>query len=147
MKTTKKAYTSVVTPILIIALTANLVSCGTILYPERHNQKAGQIDPAVAILDGIGLLFYIIPGVIAFAVDFSNHSIYLPQGHSSRKFSQIQVDKKLDLSAIEESIRNETGKAVDLQQSNIKVIRLDSAAELDSAFALYDTNGQIALAR
>ncbi|HTN93441.1 MAG TPA: hypothetical protein VMJ33_02560 [Gallionella sp.] len=147
MKTTKKAYTSVVTPILIIALTANLASCGTILYPERHNQKAGQIDPAVAILDGIGLLFYIIPGVIAFAVDFSNHSIYLPQGHSSHKFSQIQVDKKLDLSTLEESIRNGTGKAVDLQQSNIKVFRLDSAAELDSAFALYDTNGQIALAR
>ena len=147
MKTARKAYTSIVTPILIVTLTTNLASCGTILYPERHNQKAGQIDPAVAILDGIGLLFYIIPGVIAFAVDFSNHSIYLPQGHSSRKFSQIQLDKKLDLSTIEESVRNETGKTVDLQQPDIKVIRLDSAAELDSAFALYNTNSQIALAQ
>ena len=32
----------------------------------------------MAVLDGIGLLFFIIPGVIAFAVDFSNGTIYLP---------------------------------------------------------------------
>ena len=32
----------------------------------------------MAVLDGIGLLFFILPGVIAFAVDFSNGTIYLP---------------------------------------------------------------------
>ncbi len=147
MKTTKRAFSSIVTTILIITMTVNLASCGTILYPERHNQKAGQIDPAVAILDGIGLLFYIIPGVIAFAVDFNNHSIYLPQGHSSHKFSQIQFNKKLDMSTIEESIRSETGKAINLQQSDIEVIKLESVADLDSKFALYDTDNHVALAR
>src|ERR1700679_4192321 len=55
-----------------------LMGCGTLMYPERKGQRGGSIDAGVAILDGIGLLFGIIPGVIAFAVDFSNGTIYLP---------------------------------------------------------------------
>jgi len=46
---------------LVLALTAQL-ACGTILYPERRGQKSGRIDPAVAIMDGIGLLLFLIPG-------------------------------------------------------------------------------------
>jgi hypothetical protein len=55
-----------------------LMGCGTILYPERKGQKSGKIDTGVAILDGIGVLFFVVPGVIAFAVDFYNGTIYLP---------------------------------------------------------------------
>ncbi len=61
-----------------IAAVLPLAACGTILYPERKGQKDGRIDPAVVILDGLGLLLFLIPGVIAFAVDFSNGTIYLP---------------------------------------------------------------------
>lgn len=67
---------------LILSLT--LTACGTILYPERKGQVSGQIDPAIAVMDGIGLLFFLVPGVIAFAVDFSNGTIYLPHGKRSR---------------------------------------------------------------
>jgi hypothetical protein len=48
------------------------------MYPERKGQIDGKIDPTVAILNGIGLLLFLVPGVIAFAVDFSNGTIYLP---------------------------------------------------------------------
>ena len=61
-------------------LTAMLSSCGTLLYPERRGQSAGRLDWKVIFLDGIGLLFFFIPGVIAFAVDFLNGTIYLPSG-------------------------------------------------------------------
>src|SRR5215472_17337813 len=57
---------------------AAATSCGTILYPERRGQPRGPLDPGVVVLDAIGLLFFIIPGVIAFAVDFSTGAIYLP---------------------------------------------------------------------
>lgn len=57
---------------------AALGACGTIMYPERKGQIDGKIDPTVAILNGIGLFFFLVPGVIAFAVDFSNGTIYLP---------------------------------------------------------------------
>jgi len=65
--------------VLICAvLILQLAGCGTIMYPERKGQKSGKIDAGVAILDGIGLLFFLIPGIIAFAVDFNNGTIYLP---------------------------------------------------------------------
>ena len=54
--------------------------CGTIFYPERKGQPAGPIDWKIVALDGIGLLFFFVPGVIAFAVDFNNGAIYLPPG-------------------------------------------------------------------
>ena len=152
MKTAKKALNSIVVPLLAFTMIVNLASCGTILYPERKGQKAGQIDPGVAILDGVGLLFFIIPGVIAFAVDFSNNTIYMPHGHSSKfdsshKYSQLQISKKLDAATIQNLIRAETGTAINLQQSNMEVIKLDSVADLDSKFALYGTDNHIALAQ
>ncbi len=58
--------------------TAVVSGCGTILHPERKGQPAGQIDWKIVALDGLGLLFFFIPGVIAFAVDFNNGTIYLP---------------------------------------------------------------------
>ena len=74
---------------LAVSLMTQLSACGTIFYPERRGQVSGQIDPAIAIMDAIGLLFYIIPGLLAFAVDFITGAIYLPGG------KQAQVDPKL----------------------------------------------------
>ncbi|MGA9666624.1 MAG: hypothetical protein WBQ69_09280 [Gallionella sp.] len=152
MKTARKALNSIVVPLLAFTMIVNLASCGTILYPERKGQKPGHIDPAVAILDGVGLLFFIIPGVIAFAVDFSNNSIYLPRSHSSKfdslqEYSQIRADKKLDAAAIQNIIRAETGTDISLEQANMKIVRLKSAADLDSEFSLYGTDNHIALTR
>jgi len=56
-----------------------VAGCGTILYPERRNQPpGGNLDWGIVALDGVGLLLFFIPGVIAFAVDFSTGAIYLP---------------------------------------------------------------------
>jgi hypothetical protein len=52
--------------------------CGTIMYPERKGQVHGPLDWRVVALDAAGLLLFFIPGVIAFAVDFTNGTIYLP---------------------------------------------------------------------
>jgi hypothetical protein len=55
-------------------------SCGSLLYPERVGQsRRGPIDPGVAILDGLGLLLFLVPGIIAFAVDFSTGALFLPE--------------------------------------------------------------------
>jgi hypothetical protein len=45
-------------------------ACGTILHPERRGQNGGRIDSGIAVLDGVCVLFFIIPGIIAYAVDF-----------------------------------------------------------------------------
>src|SRR5476651_117793 len=92
-----------------------LMGCGTLMYPERRGQKGGSIDAGVAVLDGIGLFFGIIPGVIAFAVDFSNGTIYMPERTriGSLDFKNIKEakfdPKHTSLASIERTIKNETG--------------------------------------
>lgn len=56
-----------------------VAGCGMILHPERRNQPTGgSVDWSIFALDAVGLLLFFIPGVIAFAVDFSTGAIYLP---------------------------------------------------------------------
>src|SRR5882672_1632245 len=91
IETMKKALKALFCAVLVLHATA----CGTLMHPERKGQTQGPIDVGVAILDGIGLLFFIIPGVIAYAVDFSNGTIYLPGTSSPRaQLKQIKFDPK-----------------------------------------------------
>ncbi|OUS23784.1 hypothetical protein A9Q99_27515 [Gammaproteobacteria bacterium 45_16_T64] len=66
--------------IFVISTTS---SCGYMLHPDRVGQKGGEIDPAVIILDAAGLLFGILPGVVAFAVDITTGAVYLAPGEQS----------------------------------------------------------------
>lgn len=120
------------------ALVVQSAGCGTIMYPERKGQKDGRIDAGVAVLDGIGLLFFIIPGVIAFAVDFSNGTIYLPKsGKGAEKggLKRLLFDAKKSPSAsVEEIVRRETGYAVRLDQEDLQVTRLGSLDEMRARF-------------
>ena len=83
--------------VLVFAvLIVQLAGCGTIMYPERKGQKGGKIDVGIAVLDGIGLFVFIVPGIIAYVVDFSNGTIYLPdtaQGSPVLK----DIKKKLNI--------------------------------------------------
>jgi len=50
------------------------------LHSERCGRPhGGRIDWKVAALDGLGLILFFVPGVIAFVVDFSTGAIYLPE--------------------------------------------------------------------
>jgi hypothetical protein len=60
------------------SLLSMVAGCGTILYPERRYQPHGEVDLKVVALDTLGLLLFFLPGVIAFAVDFTTGAIYLP---------------------------------------------------------------------
>jgi hypothetical protein len=65
--------------ILVATLALQSESCGTIMHPDRWGQpRTGPLDPTVVILDGIGVLLFVIPGLVAFVVDFSTGAIYLP---------------------------------------------------------------------
>lgn len=50
------------------------------MFAERNGQDSGKIDPNVVLMDGIGLLFFILPGLVAYGVDFATGAIYLPAG-------------------------------------------------------------------
>ena len=126
---------------LLIAIVVFLgaTSCGTILYPERRGQPAGRIDAGVAVLDGIGLLFFFVPGVIAFAVDFATGAIYLPQDSSqlhvtpsdlqNARIAQIEPES-LNRSEIESLVEQQIGQKVVLTSSDIKVAKAVSGRDL-----------------
>ena len=53
--------------------------CGTLLYGERvHQPHSRDIDWKIVGLDALGLIFFFVPGVVAFVVDFCTGAIYLP---------------------------------------------------------------------
>ena len=117
-----------------VVLMAHLAGCGTLIHPERKGQKDGRIDAGIAVLDGLGLLFFIIPGVIAFAVDFSNGTIYLPG--TGGILRQAKLDPRHSTDAdIERIIRQETGYTVKLNQDDVKVSRLKSLDDMKRYFA------------
>jgi hypothetical protein len=106
-----------------------LAGCGYILYPDRRGQKGGQIDPVVAILDGAGVLLFIVPGLIAYIVDFSQGTIYLPAGKNRRaellKFDPSQRSKEL----IADLVHQKTGKDAGLSNPKMHVIQVASVEE------------------
>ncbi len=128
-----KFFNITMTAFLIIQMTA----CGTLLYPERRGQKTGQIDVGVTILDGIGLLFFVVPGVVAFAVDFASGAIFLPPGTKqtplfrSEGLPLVYVDlKDLNRKKIEAVIAEHTGHLVSLNDPGILVSKLKNHQEL-----------------
>ena len=136
--------------LVIAALTIQLTGCGTILYPERKGQKAGSIDAGVAILDGIGLLFGFIPGVIAFAVDFNNGTIYLPGTHRAslelKDMRQVKFDpKRTTVASIEKMIAEETGQKIKLDQDDLKLTKFESFADMMKYSSEVGQNTQLSL--
>jgi hypothetical protein len=119
------------------ALAAQSLGCGTLMYPDRRGYHSGRIDVGVAVLDGLGLLLFIIPGVIAYAVDFSDGAIYLPGGARGelgmRKVYFPRTGN--DAAEIERVVRAQTGRDVDPNAADVQVIRLNSTAELPARFA------------
>ena len=65
--------------LLVALLVPSFTSCGTLFFSQR--QKAAhseRLDPNILILDAVGLIFWIIPGLVAYGVDFYTGAIYLP---------------------------------------------------------------------
>jgi hypothetical protein len=66
-------------PALAGVSVCGLTGCGAFIHSERVGQPhSNEIDWKIAALDGLGLLLFFIPGIVAFVVDFSTGAIYLP---------------------------------------------------------------------
>src|SRR5262245_235987 len=113
--------------------------CGTIMYPERRYQPpGGRLDWGVVALDGIGLLLFFIPGVIAFAVDFTTGAIYLPpSGYGDnrstakdRPLVAVQVPKEeLTNERLEQVASEHTGRDVRLVEGEYETSHLAKLAD------------------
>lgn len=135
--------------LLVLSLTITTISCGTLLYPERRGQPAGRLDPAIVALNAVGLLLFLIPGIIAFAVDFATGAIYLPPGEYSAleeegtiiraqspegcELVKLQMQpERLTRDNLESLLRKHTGEPVNLQDSRLLGRRLPDEKSLPS---------------
>jgi hypothetical protein len=113
--------------VLAATLLSQLAACGTLFYPDRRGQIEGRVDPAMAALDAVGLIFGILPGLIAFAIDFTTGAIYLPDGKYAvapqRLHDAIGADGTLDNSKLKAIILRETGQSLPLEQPNLRLQR------------------------
>ena len=120
-----RLYPRIVSAALAAALLAQLSACGTLLHPERRGQISGRIDPAIAVLDGIGILFFVIPGLIAFAVDFTTGAIYLPgsRHHAmvdpQRLREAVGSDGRVDRSRLRAILHAELGRDLPLDDPRL----------------------------
>lgn len=107
--------------------------CGTILYPERRGQPAGRLDWGIVALNGIGLILFFVPGVIAFAVDFATGAIYLPSdgygdvGEPSPVLRRIDLPRnQLTRTGIARAVSSATGRTVSLAPDSFQFRSLDA---------------------
>lgn len=110
--------------VMIAALLTQITACGSIFYPERRGQIDGKIDPAIAVLDAVGLLFYVIPGLIAFGVDFATGAIYFPHGQSAQVDPQklkpaVNSDGSVDNSKLQAILQSELGRSLPLDDPRL----------------------------
>lgn len=137
-----KTLTKSIVMSLAMVMVLELTACGTVFYPERKGAKGGSIDPIVAVADAVGLLFFFIPGVIAFAVDFSNGTIYLPHGkHASltpAELKSVSLNDKLDKKALSELMSKKLAQPVNLDSADLQVKAFSSE---ESLLAYLNNNG------
>ena len=136
----KQGSAKVITSLLAMTLFLNVAGCGYIMHPDRRGQTGGNLDPAVVLMDGIGLLLFVVPGVIAFVVDFSSGAIYYPGGRRSvqggTNMPQVRLDAKHPTTAmIERMVLEQTGVEVTLDREHVTVIRLESLDEVGTRLA------------
>jgi hypothetical protein len=150
-----KGIIKVLSVIILVVLITQIAGCGTILYPERRGQKVhGAVDTKIAVLDAIGLLFFIIPGLIAFGVDFYTGAIYLRPGEkqvwgetqSKQEIVVIRVDpNQLDQKMIEKIVSDHIGQTISLEDHHMQILKFNGTDvnEFKTLLAKIDKRGQI----
>jgi hypothetical protein len=137
----KTIFKKLLTAIIFFCLIFQISACGYIIHPERRGQTGGRIDVGIAALNGIGLLFFLVPGIIAFAVDFSTGCIYLPGGYAATSDAEeikvVHVNpEKLTEAMINRIIFMETGiSTTPLDLNKAVVSKLDSSEDVPGKFA------------
>jgi hypothetical protein len=137
--------------ILVAAIAFQSLSCGTLIHPERRGLRSGRLDPAIVVLDGLGLLIFFVPGVVAFIVDFSTGAIYLPECYAPapsgppvvypQPMTRVQTDPaSLNQAKIESIIRERTGKLIDLSSSDVRIERADNVDQATRALRESETS-------
>lgn len=147
---TKHRLSTTATLLLATVTMAYTTSCGTLLHSERSGKPhSHRIDPTIAILDGVGCLFFLVPGVIAFAVDFYTGAIYLPVNRPAGTSTTPECDpaeavrvlqltqEQLTKEHIEAIVSQHVGRPVTIARQTTSAHRLPEARDIRERVARF----------
>jgi hypothetical protein len=143
--------------------------CGTLLHPERvRSHHSRDLDWRVVALNGLGLILFFIPGVVAFVVDFYTGAIYLPpetatsyrppidgvgRSTGNRTLTSDATLQKLTVppdqlsrSGIEHAVGERIGRTVSLDQPGSRVSPLQQLDDYRDEVRLHHQDRQHGLA-
>jgi hypothetical protein len=131
-------FRTAISLLVCVVFLVHLTSCGTIMYPERRGmpRNAAQIDVKVVVMDGALLLLFVLPGLIAYAVDFSTGCIYLPPGRIMKNFGDLApsdmrviraAPEQLNIETLPGIIEQYTGVSIAPYSDDVQIFRPDSA--------------------
>ena len=130
--------TRIIGSVVALSLVTQLTACGTLFFPDRRGQIEGKIDPVVAGLNAVGILFYVIPGLIAFGIDFATGAIYLPNNQYSLAPEKLQdaigADGRVDNLKLKAILQRELGR--DLPLDDPRLIQHSGKIEQLAAYGL-----------
>lgn len=119
---------------VVTLLGISSTGCGTMLYEERIGQPRGgmgDVDWTVAGMNAVGLVFFFVPGVIAFAIDYYNGALfYPPEQYGEMKAKQLNSiklpEEEISVVSIESLISEEIGAKVSLREPDLVTRELSS---------------------
>ena len=89
-------------------------------------------------MNAVGLIFYLLPGLIAFGVDFATGAIYLPDDEYSMAPEKLQeaigADGQIDQARLKAIIEKEIGRSLPLDDP--RLIQHNGSVEQLAAFGL-----------
>jgi len=146
----KGSWKKTVGLLVLVLFLVQTASCGYFIYPERRGQAGGRVDTGVVVMDGLCLLLFIVPGVIAFAVDFSSGAIYLPSGHAALNDENARDEntrvvmadpKSLNHAAIERIVHEQTGLSIEVTSAITKDLGPESPDHVGQVLSNLKNNG------
>jgi len=127
------------------------LGCGSILHPERvRSHHSRDLDWKVVALDGLGLMLFFIPGVVAFIVDFYTGAIYLPpETHVSHRPSlssaggptgdaaqQRSVTEDANFAATQGEVDAEAMRTIVLPREQLDQVGIERAVGKEIGYAI-----------
>lgn len=117
-------FRKVATFVLVASFAFIAAGCGTLFRGHRVGKTpSNRIDPTILILDCCGLLFGLIPGVVALVLDFGNNTIYFSATEvggmpsNTENMTAIKVDDMSE-EAIAAALSKALGREVRYDQIN-----------------------------
>lgn len=144
MKFTRRTLTAA----FAASSTTLLTSCGTMFYPDRRTSRkdqtmSGEIDWFIFALDTVGLFFFLVPGIVAFAVDFGTGAIFVPEGgeildnNERTLFDEMKEEARISTPVQPEELftvlEEKTGN--DLRKAKVVACEIDSMKNIGEAYA------------